>query len=122
VPVRLLWMSAACRHCFPDEPPPSAMGARKNQETTPWHPGDGSNALAGMTYRSRLAFVTIDALSERLDSIERGLGVFNGVTTWCERCRMCSVLSYSSYLHTLRVSNSRWVASPHTHPGPVRRL
>jgi hypothetical protein len=99
-------MSTACRHCFPD--------------------GGGG----GMTYMSCLMFgdeAKVDACIDRYASsrcqffvaaptvlrspqhrvahicrIERELGVVGGVSTWCERCGKCSVLSYALYLHSHR--------------------
>lgn len=75
-------MSTACRHCIPDAPP------------------DGSNLWPGeMTYLTSLSCGSFENLHKHMVHIEQNVGVIYGVSTWCEKCRQCSILSYTLYVH-----------------------
>lgn len=39
-----------------------------------------------------------------MEKIEMEEGVIEGVSTWCERCKKCSILSYSLYVYMSKQS------------------
>lgn len=80
-------MSSACRHC--------AWNSEVSQELE----------LAQLTYMCALEFGSIEEIEKRIREIESS-GVISGVSTWCEKCRKCSVLSYASYVHSMQTSSS----------------
>ena len=92
-------MSIACRHCYPE-----------SGDTEP-----RSSDFGPATYRSVLALGgdDEDVLESRIGKIESELGVLHGVTTWCEKWRRCSMLSYALYVH---MSMQSRVSMPIEHP------
>lgn len=90
-------MSTACRHCYPEA---ESLESR-------------SKDFGPITYRSVLAFGHESTLESRMGKIESELGVLHGVTTWCEKCRRCSILSYTLYV---QLSMQTRVATPVEHP------
>ena len=85
-------MSSSCRHC--------AWASCSPPDDTENDQG-GELSGASMTYMSVLTFGGAEVINAKLKKIETEMGVIGGVSTWCERCRRCSVISYASYIHQL---------------------
>jgi hypothetical protein len=83
-------MSTACRHCFPDD---DDNISNQNE-----------NNNLDMTYMSSLVFGTEDKLKNMMKKIEQEEGVISGVSTWCERCKKCSIISYSLHVYMSKQS------------------
>lgn len=70
-------MSAACRHCFREV---------EEEDSPP-------------SYMSILMFGSKDLLRRKMEKIEKEVGVLYGISTWCEKCRRCSIISYSLHVY-----------------------
>lgn len=57
-----------------------------------------------MTYMSSLVFGNEKRLKDMMKKIEEEEGVIPGVSTWCERCGRCSILSYSLHVYMSKQS------------------
>lgn len=60
-----------------------------------------------MTYLSALSFGEFQELEKKMQNIEQNLGVIYGASTWCDRCKKCSILSYTIYVYTSKQSRSQ---------------